>query len=40
MRTQKTIGQGLVFAQESEKQMLGLNIRRSELAGFIAGKKR
>src|SRR5208282_6001878 len=28
--------QGLVFAQQSEQQVFGLNIRRSELAGLIA----
>src|SRR5579864_7880394 len=36
---QETIGQGLVFTQKSEKQMLGLNIRRPELAGFVACEK-
>src|ERR1700694_4640455 len=39
MRAQKTIGQGLVFTQESEQQVFGLNIRRPELAGFVPRKK-
>src|SRR5271165_2539155 len=36
---QETIRQGFVFAQESEKQMLSLDVRRPELAGFIACEK-
>src|ERR1700680_2373601 len=36
---QETIGQGLIFAQESEKQVLSLDIRRPELAGFVACEK-
>ncbi len=36
---QETIGQGFVFAQESEKQMLRLDIGRPELAGFVACEK-
>ena len=39
MRPQETIGQGFVFAQESEKQVLSLDIRRPELAGFVACEK-
>src|SRR5579862_2704187 len=39
VRPQETIGQGLVFTQESEKQMLRLDIRRPELAGFVACEK-
>src|ERR1700674_1352072 len=39
MRAQKTIGQGLVFAEQSEQQVFGLNIRRPELAGFVPRKK-
>ena len=39
MRAQEAISQGFVFAQKSEQQMLGLNIRRAELAGFIPRKK-
>src|ERR1700680_4277239 len=39
MRTQKAIGQGLIFAQESQQKMFRLNIRRPELAGFIAREK-
>ena len=39
MGPQETIGQGFVFAQESEKQVLRLDIGRPELAGFIACEK-
>src|ERR1700680_4674810 len=39
MRAQKTIGQGLVFAEQSEQQVFGLNIGRPELAGFVPRKK-
>ena len=39
MGPQETIGQGFVFAQESEKQVLRLDIRRPELAGFVACEK-
>src|SRR5579862_5195706 len=39
MRAQKSIGQGLVFAQKSQQQVLGLNIWRPKLAGFIAREK-
>ena len=39
MRAQKTIGQGLIFAQQAEQKMLGLNIRRAELAGLVPRKK-
>ena len=39
MGTQETISQGLVFTQESEQEMLGLYIRRPELAGFVACEK-
>src|SRR5215469_15975602 len=39
MRAQEPIGQGLVFAQKSKQKVLGLNIRRPELAGFIAREK-
>src|SRR5579872_6758901 len=39
VRAQKTIGQGFVFAQEPEQEVLGLDIRRPELTGFIARKK-
>jgi hypothetical protein len=39
MRAQKTIGQGFIFAQQSEQQVFGLNIRRAELAGFIPREK-
>src|SRR5258708_3942813 len=39
MRAQKTIGQGLVFAEQSEQQMFGLNVRRTELAGLVPRKE-
>ena len=39
MRAQKAIGQGFVFAQQSQQQVLRLNIRRPELAGFVAREK-
>src|SRR5258708_1630921 len=39
MRTQKPIGQGFIFAQKPQQQMLGLNIRRPELACFVAREK-
>src|SRR6266496_6342134 len=39
MGTQETVGQGFVFAEQSQQQVLGLNIRRAELAGFIPRKK-
>src|ERR1043165_3894068 len=39
MRAQETVSQGFVFAQQSEQQMLRLDIRRPELAGFVACKE-
>ena len=36
MRAQEAVGQGLVFAQQSQQQMLGLYVRRAELAGLVA----
>jgi hypothetical protein len=39
MGAQEAIGQGFVFTQKSEQQVLGLYIRRAELAGFIPCKK-
>src|SRR5580692_13110707 len=39
VRTQKTIGQGFIFAQKSQQKVFRLNIRRAELAGFIARKE-
>src|ERR1700693_1964439 len=39
VRAQETVRQGLIFAQESQQQMLGLYIGRPELAGFVARKK-
>ena len=39
MRTQEAVGQRLVFAQQSEQQVLGLDVRRTELAGLIAREK-
>ena len=39
MGAQEPIGQGFVFAQESQKEVLSLDIRRPELAGFVACEK-
>src|SRR5215813_11482581 len=39
MGAQKAVGQGLVFAQQAQEQVFGLNIGRAELAGFIPRKK-
>ena len=35
MRAQEAVGQRLVFAQESQQQVLGLNVRRTKLAGLV-----
>src|SRR5256885_1975696 len=39
MRTQKTIRQSLIFAQQPEQEVLGLNVRRTELACLIPGEE-
>src|SRR5215470_4315049 len=39
VRPQKSIGKRLVLTQQAEQEMLGLNIRRAKLAGFIPCKK-
>src|ERR1039458_10033097 len=39
VRAQETVRQGLIFAQEPQQQMLGLYIRRPELACFVARKE-
>src|SRR5438105_5748664 len=39
MGAQESVGQGLVFAKQSQQEMLRLNIRRPELAGFVAREK-
>ena len=39
VRAQESIGQGFIFAQEPQQQVLGLNIRRPELACFVARKE-
>src|SRR6516225_8722610 len=39
MGAQETIGQGFVFAQQSEQQVLRFYIARPELARFVAGEK-
>src|SRR5579864_1829136 len=39
MRTEEPVGEGFVFAQKSQKQVLSFNIRRPELAGFVAREK-
>src|SRR6202041_169839 len=36
VRAQESIGQGFIFAQEPQQQVLGLYIRRPELACFVA----
>ena len=35
VRAQEAVGQRLIFAQEAKQQVLGLDIRRAELAGLI-----
>src|SRR5215472_7952214 len=39
MRTQEPVGQRLVFTQQAQQQVFGLNIRRAELAGLVACKE-
>ena len=39
VRPQKTVGQRLIFAQQTQQQMLGFDIRAAELAGLVAGEK-
>ena len=39
VRAQKAVGQRFVFAQQSEQQMLGLDVRRAKLARFIPRKE-
>src|SRR5882757_1449461 len=39
MRPQEAVRQCFVLTQKTEKQMLGLDIRRPKLTGFIAGKE-
>src|ERR1044071_4304086 len=39
VRTEEAIGQGLVFSKESQQQVFSLDIRRTELAGFVPRKK-
>src|SRR5262245_45496944 len=38
MRAQKAVGQCLVFAQQTQQQMLRLNVRRTKLAGLVSCK--
>ncbi len=40
MSAKKAVAQRLVFAQQPEKQVLSLDIRRSELARLVAGKRK
>ena len=35
----KPIGQRFIFPQQTQKQMLGFDIRAAELAGLVAGEK-
>ena len=39
MISQESISQVLIFADQSQKQMLGFDGRASELASFIAGEE-
>src|SRR5713226_3222351 len=39
VRTQEPIGQGFVFTKQPQQQVLGLNIRRTDLAGFVPRKE-
>ena len=39
MRAQEAVGQRLVFAQQSQQQVLGLNVRRAKLACLVPSKK-
>jgi len=39
MGPQKPIRKLLIFSQEAEKQMLGLDVRAAELAGLIPGEE-
>src|SRR5207244_6300905 len=39
LRPEKAVGQRLVFPQKTQQQVLGLDIRASELAGLIARKE-
>src|SRR5438552_17682430 len=39
MRAQETIGQGFVFAQKPQQQVLRFNVGRAELAGLITRKE-
>jgi hypothetical protein len=39
VRTQEAVGERLVLAQQAEQQVLGLDVRRAELAGLVAGKE-
>ncbi len=39
VRAQESVRQGFVFAQKSQQQVLGLDIGRAELTGFVARKK-
>jgi hypothetical protein len=37
--TQEPVGQGLIFAQQTEQQVFGFDIRAPELAGLISGEE-
>jgi hypothetical protein len=39
MRTQEGMGKGFVLAKKAEKQMFSLDVRRPELARFVARKE-
>ena len=38
-RAEEAVGQSLIFAQQPQQQVLGLDARAAELAGFVAGEK-
>src|SRR6476659_6726216 len=39
MRAQKAVGQCLVFAQQTQQQVLRLDVRRTKLAGLVSCKE-
>jgi hypothetical protein len=39
MGTEEPVGKGFVLAQEAQQEVFGLDIRRAELARFIARKE-
>jgi len=39
MGVQEAVGECLVFAQQAEEEVVGLNVGRAELAGFVTGEE-